>query len=105
MDGKYSKMIEWRCAKGHVLGYIDKVKMYEMGHEYKETRLFVLRHAIDQAADTPAEVDVMATIVGTTMDVACDVPDCCEKKSWYVNEAALQRLLDRMALRNARAVG
>ena len=84
---------QWRCGHGHILGYIERVRVVERGRELHETRLNVLRHAVDPDADDPAQVDVLAVIVGTTLDVTCDVCGCT--KSWFIGEEAMARLLER----------
>lgn len=85
MDGK-----AWKCGNGHVLGMVERVKAG--GHHV--ARLSLYREAIDLSANgRMAEVDVMAVVEGTTLDVRCSVPGCGSVRSWYMGEDAIKRLV------------
>jgi hypothetical protein len=93
-----SDLKEWKCRNGHVLGVAQRV---EVNREfagrplrYHSTRLLLYRHAVDLSQETPAEVEVIANVEGTTLDVRCDAPGCEAVRSWYEGEAALGALLE-----------
>jgi hypothetical protein len=89
-------MKQWKCKNGHVLGVIQRVKTGN-GHV---TRLMLFRDAIDLKANGQAkEIDVIANIEGTTLDVRCSVARCGEVRSWFMGEDAMERLVEQM--RNA----
>lgn len=85
----------WKCCNGHVLGYTERVKVVELGITFHETRLNILTHAI--AVDSIGGDDIKCVAVGTTRDIKCDVLGCGEKRTWWLGEDALQRMLDRRA--------
>lgn len=90
MDG-LDGMKQWRCKNGHVLGIVQRVKVSERW----TTRLMLFRQAIDlEAARNFDDVEVIANIEGTTLDVRCSV--CNAVRSWYIGEAALERLIERI---------
>ena len=87
MDGATTR---WKCQKGHVLGQVERVKVG--GHTV--ARLMLYREAIDLSANgTMAEVDVIAVVEGTTLDVRCSVPGCSCVRSWYIGEDAIKRMV------------
>lgn len=91
----------WTCKNGHVLGYLRRVRVTsQSGMRHHETRLDVLRHAIDTDAHEPAEVDVLLTLTpyGGAMRIRCDV--CDATRSWEMH-ADLQEQLDRLIARVA----
>lgn len=72
---------QWKCKNGHVLGVIQRVKV-ETGYV---SRLILFRHAIDLNVNGHLlDVDVIANIEGTILDVVCDVPNCGEKRTWFI---------------------
>jgi hypothetical protein len=77
MDG----LKQWKCEKGHVLGVVQRVKV-ESGYV---SRLMLFRHAIDLENGKVEDVDVIANIEGTTLDVACDVEKCGRKRTWFMS--------------------
>jgi len=88
MDG----LKQWKCRKGHVLGVVQRFKV-DQGHV---SRLMLFRHAIDLSENAKLEdVDVIANIEGTTLDVACDVPQCCEKRTWFINADNTERFIEK----------
>lgn len=99
-----SELKTWKCGNGHVLGVVQRVQVTRQlpvtlggntGQEvrYHSSRLLLYRHAVDLTQETPAEVDVMATVEGTTLDVRCDAPGCDAVRSWYEGEAAMDALM------------
>ena len=83
MDG----LKQWKCDNGHVLGVIQRVKA-ESGHV---ARLMLFRHAIDLNGNGHLEdVDVIANIEGTTLDVVCDVEKCGKKRTWFISADAVR---------------
>lgn len=76
---------QWRCKNGHVLGAIQL-----NGNEV--VRLMLYRHAVDLAADVPAEVDVVGPVLGT-MPVVCDAEHCGDVKLWDMSLDALAYLI------------
>ncbi|HFC09052.1 MAG TPA: hypothetical protein ENJ54_04225 [Chloroflexi bacterium] len=77
----------WKCPNGHILGLARRQKV----NGRWVTRLLLYREAVDTAAERPAEVDVVAAIEGTALDVRCSV--CGAVRSWSVGQDALERLL------------
>jgi hypothetical protein len=94
MDG----LKQWKCRNGHVLGVVRQVK-HNGG---RVARLMLFRHAIDMTKDTLENVDVLAYVEGTTLDVDCDVPGCGLKRSWFLGADATERLLERYSIRTDR---
>lgn len=83
MDGK-----TWKCRNGHVMGMVERVKV----GGFHVARLMLYREAIDLAANgRMAEVDVMAVVEGTVLDVRCSV--CGEVRPWYIGEDAIRRVV------------
>lgn len=87
MDG----LKPWKCENGHVLGVVQRVRV----HQAFVARLMLYRHAIDAGANgAMVEVDVIARIEGTTLDVACDVEGCGKKRTWFIGEDALEAFIE-----------
>lgn len=78
---------QWRCNHGHVLGLV-------VMNGAKVPQLLVYRNAIDAAAETPAEVDVMLGPVTGSMQVRCDI--CNDHQPWVVSVEALLYLVENM---------
>lgn len=98
MDGKLDKLKQWTCANGHVLGVIrrDREKSKE-GREFWVSRLMLFRQALDLEETAKIEdVDVIAYIEGTTLDVRCSVHGCGCSRTWWMGEDALERVLERV---------
>ncbi|HPS41355.1 MAG TPA: hypothetical protein PK040_02040 [Anaerolineaceae bacterium] len=72
----------WRCGKGHALGV---VRRNGRGVE----QLLLYRHAI--AGGSSEQVDVMAVVEGSVMDIRCDI--CGEMRTWAIGQAAFERLM------------
>ncbi len=94
MDGKIDKLKQWKCENGHVLGIVDRVQASNNGTKYHISRLMLFRQAIDLdpvSSVTLADVDVIANIEGTVMDIRCS---CCSLiRTWWMGDAALERFL------------
>lgn len=73
MDGT-----QWKCRNGHLLGHVQRV---QVGGQ-RVSRLLLFREAVDLSANGDmAEVDVMAVVEGTVLDVKCS---CCGAfRPWY----------------------
>jgi len=56
----------------------------------------LFRQAID--VDCAAEVDVMAVVEGTALDIRCSV--CGEVRPWYMGEDALEGLMEKAGIRD-----
>jgi len=80
---------QWRCKHGHVLGLI-------VTNGAGVPQLMVYRHAVDMAADAPAEVDVMIGPLMGQMPVRCDVEGCEDVQVWKVSVAVLLYLVEMM---------
>ncbi len=78
----------WRCPNGHILGLAQREKVDGRW----VTRLALYREAVDPTADAPAEVDVVAVVDGSALDVRCSV--CGAVRSWSVGQDALMRFLE-----------
>lgn len=88
---------QWRCKNGHVLGLVVRSRVRGERDDYHVTRLLLFRHAIDLDVDDVRpieEVDVIAMVEGTTLNVTCSI--CGEKRTWWIGEAAIQRLMERI---------
>ena len=84
------KVKQWKCPRGHTLGIVERVKRTNgRGQSYHLSRLMLFRQAID--VDCAAEVDVMAVVEGTALDIRCSV--CGEVRPWYMGEDALEGLM------------
>ena len=100
MDGNLGNLRQWKCKRGHVLGVIrrDRAKA-ESGREYWVSRLMLFRQALDlDETQRLEDVDVMAVIEGTTLDVRCSVPGCECTRTWWMGEDALERVLERVGV-------
>lgn len=97
MDGKLDKLKQWTCANGHVLGVIRRDRdVTENGREFWVSRLMLFRQAVDLEAVRAENVDVMALIEGTTLDVKCSVPGCGCSRTWWAGDDAYERLMERV---------
>jgi hypothetical protein len=86
----------WLCQgkTGHVLGISVRVKIEAQGgRRVHVDRLIKFRQAIDTDAEQPDAVDVDCEIEGTVYDIRCSV--CGARRTWWMGEAALERLLER----------
>jgi len=97
MDGKLDKLKQWKCEKGHVLGVIRRDRdTTESGREFWVSRLMLFRQAVNLDAVKAENVDVMALIEGTTLDVKCSVPGCGSSRTWWAGDDAYERLMERL---------
>ena len=96
MDGKLDGLKQWKCANNHVLGIVERVQASSNGAKYHVSRLMLFRQAIDldPVSISMADVDVIANIEGTVMDIRCSVPGCGEVRTWWMGAATLERFLE-----------
>jgi hypothetical protein len=75
----------WRCQNGHGLGVVKRngSGMYQ---------LLLYRHAVATDGVDDVQVDVMAVVEGSVMDIRCEI--CGEMRTWVIGQAALERLLE-----------
>lgn len=96
MDGKLDGLKHWKCENGHVLGIVDRVQVSNNGTKYHVSRLMLFRQAIDLdpvASVKLADVDVIANIEGTVMDIRCS---CCSSiRTWWMGAATLERFFEK----------
>lgn len=74
-DGAKYKL--WRCRNGHVMGMAVRERV-EGRHVH---RLLLYRQAVAYEGEPPAEVDVIALVEGTALEIRCSV--CGEVRAWY----------------------
>lgn len=79
------EMKQWRCKHGHLLGLVTR-----NGSGLRQ--LLLLRHAVDQEGS--ADVDVMAVVSGTVMEIRCDI--CNDMRTWYQGDEDLRLLIERV---------
>lgn len=96
MDGKkLDELRQWKCENGHVLGVVERVRASSDGTKYHVSRLMLFRQAIDLDPVSPlslADVDVIANIEGTVMDIRCS---CCSSiRTWWMGAATLERFME-----------
>ena len=96
MDGKLEEFKHWKCPNNHVLGIVERVRVLDNGTKHHVSRLMLFRQAIDRdiASVFMADVDVIANIEGTVMDIRCSVPGCNEVRTWWMGAATLERFLE-----------
>lgn len=73
----------WRCKEGHVLGQVRK-------NGRGLNQLLLYRRAV-AAEGSPAEVDVMAVVQGSVVDIRCDI--CGDLRTWVPGQAEYERLM------------
>ena len=97
MDGnKFDGMRQWTCENGHVLGMTQRVKFDENDEKLKYSRLILYRQAIDLEVERLQEVDVMAIVEGTTLDIRCSI--CQAVRTWWMGADAMKRLMAKRGL-------
>ena len=82
----------WRCKEGqegHVLGQVRK-------NGRGSNQLLLYRHAV-AADESPAEVDVMAVVQGSVVDIRCDI--CGALRTWVPGQAEYERLMRHYGLK------
>lgn len=72
----------WKCKSGHALGVVSRSN--------EGTRLMLYRHAVDEWASDPAQVDVVA-IIESAIDIRCDICGCL--RTWAPSQEAFDRLM------------
>ena len=98
MDGKMDGAKQWKCKNDHLLGIVERVEVSGKGGKYHVSRLILFRQAIDLDPNPTvslADVDVIANIEGTVMDIRCSVPGCGEVRTWWMGAASLERFLEK----------
>lgn len=78
----------WKCPGGHTLGVVRRVK----NGRYHLARLELFRQAL---ADGDGEVDVIAVLEGTVLNVRCSI--CGATRTWMMGEDALERLMEKIS--------
>lgn len=73
---------EWHCEKGHVLGLVVK--------DSGGSHLLLYRNAVDDGAESPAQVDVIARI-DSANDIRCGI--CGVMRTWVPSQEAFDRLM------------
>ena len=75
----------WECkhGSGHVLGIVQK-------NSSGESSLLLYRNAVDQNAEKPAEVDIIA-VIHSADEIKCEI--CGRVRTWAPNQAAFERLM------------
>lgn len=97
MDGRLDGLKPWKCTNGHVLGIVERTQVSGNGAKYHVSRLILFRQAIDlepEASVSLENVDVIANIEGTVMDIRCSVPGCGNIRTWWMGAAALERFME-----------
>jgi len=75
----------WKCKNGHVIGQVRKA-----GNGIQQLLLY--RQAVDFEKGEPEEVDVMAVVEGTVMEIRCSI--CDEVRTWVTGQVAMEKLLE-----------
>jgi len=83
-------MKEWKCKRGHIIGYIKEVN--------GTTQLMVLRTALDMNIEKPSEVDLLGPLSGS-MNVTCSA--CGDVRPWVISVDALLDLFLRLENKKA----
>lgn len=74
---------QWQCKT--CLAVLGQVKRNGRGIR----QLLLYRHAVRLTDDTPAEVDVIACVEGTVMDIRCDA--CGDVRTWERGQESVMR--------------
>jgi hypothetical protein len=94
MNNSFDGVKEWKCKNGHILGVVRRSSFTTQGGQRGHvSRLMLYRQAI--SLDMGVEVDVIAVVEGTALDVRCSI--CGEVRPWYIGQDELERLMDRIA--------
>lgn len=95
MNDTFDGLKEWRCKNGHLLGLVKRVKKEMEGRATCHvSQLLLFRQAVDREAVRPENVDVIAFVEGTALEIRCSV--CGEVRPWYIGADAMERLLERV---------
>jgi len=94
MDDVFEGVKEWKCPQGHTLGLVKRIKVVSSGRTGHVSRLMLFRQAVDREAVDPADVDVIANVEGTALEIRCSV--CGEVRPWYIGADALERLVEKL---------
>lgn len=90
---------EWKCPRGHTLGIVKRIKIQTETSSGHISRLMLFRQAIDREAVDPENVDVIANVEGTALEIRCSV--CGEVRPWYIGADALERLIEKIGGKHA----
>jgi len=74
----------WKCKNGHVIGQVRKA-----GNGIHQLLLY--RQAVDFEGE-PEEVDVMAVVEGTVMEIRSSI--CDEVRTWVTGQVAMEKLIE-----------
>jgi len=85
-----NEMRIWACENGHVMGLVRR-------NGQGITQLLVYRQALDMTEEEPDPPEVMGVVEGTVFDIRCSA--CNAMRTWVPGEAALRRLLGKVAAR------
>lgn len=101
MDEKIIRGEPWMCGNGHLLGVMRQLDMHdEQGRPWRLYVLYKLRNArVGDCSMAAVEVPTEAMdsrIEGTVHDIACNVPGCRERKTWWQGKQAMRRLLAKL---------
>lgn len=89
MDG----LKQWKCSNGHILGVVERASFTtQAGNCGHVSRLMLYRQAIP--VDLGVEVDVIAAVEGTALNVRCSI--CGEVRPWYIGVDAIERLIEKV---------
>ena len=78
----------WTCKNGHALGQIRR-----SGRGIHQ--LFLYRQAVSFDQGDPEQVDILAVIEGTVLDIRCGI--CGEVRTWIAGQEAMDRLIESYA--------
>jgi hypothetical protein len=82
-----------------VLGVVKRVPVSANGRKYYATRLILFREAVDPDTGNLQEGDIIAEVEGTTLHVRCSVPGCKATRTWWIGDAGMERLLERVIVK------
>jgi len=86
---------EWHCKNGHLLGLVKRVRIkLPDGMALHVSRLLLFRQAVDREAVNLEEIDVIAAVEGTALEIRCSV--CGEVRPWYIGADAMERLIEKI---------
>ena len=78
----------WKCSNGHAVGQVRR-----SGRGIHQLLLY--RQAVSFEDGSPADVDIIAVIEGTVMDIRCGI--CGEVRTWVPGQEAMGRLIESYA--------
>lgn len=96
----------WKCKNGHCLGIVmrEEATSTTDSKKYHITRLWLFREAVEGLSSSyigDLDKEVIAKVQGTAEDIRCS---CCgEVRTWWIGEAALERIVGKSRLPEAQA--